>query len=96
MVVVEKGYHANGRERTRPSPCLANLRIAGTIAHGTTTESISRARTPLSLALSVNANGTGKFLKKKGEKGRGRGRFAAKFVSAALVLHERELTVRNA
>lgn len=33
MVVVEKGYHANGRERTRPFPCFPNHRIAGTIAH---------------------------------------------------------------
>jgi len=36
MVVVEKGYHANGRERTRPFPCFPNHRIAGTIAHGMT------------------------------------------------------------
>ena len=76
MVVVEKGYHANGRERIRPFPCFPNHRIAGTIAHGMT-EYLTGPNAFLSLVPLVNVNGTRKFLK-NGEKLRaGRRYFAA-------------------
>lgn len=80
MVVVEKGYHANGRERTKSSPRFSDPRIAGTIVHGMmltgpTAAGVSHARIQMFLSLpSINANGTRKFLKKLREMRGGRGK----------------------
>lgn len=94
MIVVEKGYHANGRERIRPSSCFPDPRIAGTIAHGMTLAGptvigVSHGPSNVFVAGTVGKRDQGIFEKRRSRMGEC---FYNKFVGATLILHEWKLT----